>query len=80
MLFQIGNLELATTLLVGVAAVMMTIRRSRYYRWILVIFGCMSLAAIVTPADLFSMLLMSVAFLAVYFAGTRRAMQTETPF
>jgi Sec-independent protein secretion pathway component TatC len=73
MLLQIGYLELAATFVVGAAALMMFIGRSRYYRPMLAIVGCMCLAAIVTPADLFSMLLMTIAFLAVYFVGTRRA-------
>ena len=68
--FAIGFLELAAVLAVGGVAVTAWIAGSPHRRWAVVAFGCLLLATLLSPADLFSMLVMAVTLLAVYFAGT----------
>ena len=67
----IGYLELAAILVCAVVASVMYIARMSQGSWYLVVLGCVMLASVVTPGDFFSMLIMAVAFLAVYFVGTR---------
>lgn len=76
--FGIGTLELASVVAVAAVTFTMFIGRMPYRRWSAAILACAVLAAILTPPDLFSMLLMSAAFLAVYFGGTRHLVAPGT--
>ena len=67
----IGYLELATILVTAVVTSTMFLGRFSYRHWSAVNLGCVTLAAILTPADLLSMLLMTIAFIGVYLVGTR---------
>jgi Sec-independent protein secretion pathway component TatC len=69
--FGISYLELAAILVVAIVACAMYFARVPQYRWCFVALGCVTLAAVLTPADLLSTLLLAAAFAAVYFAGTR---------
>jgi Sec-independent protein secretion pathway component TatC len=68
--FAIGYLELATILVIAVVSLSMFLGRFSCRHWSAAILGCVTLAAILTPADLFSMSLMTVAFIGVYLVGT----------
>lgn len=76
--FGIGYLELATILICTAAASAMYITRMPQRSWSLVVLGCVILASGLTPADLFSMLILAVAFLVVYILGTRQPLK-RTP-
>ncbi len=69
--FGIGYLELATILICTFSASAMYITRMPQRSWAIVVLGCVTLASVLTPADLFSMLVMAVAFLGVYIVGSR---------
>lgn len=69
--FSIGYLELATILVIAVMTISMFLGRFSCRRWSTAILGCVTLAAILSPADLFSMSFMAAAFIGVYFVGTR---------
>lgn len=77
--FGIGTLELAAILLTAVLTLTIFIGRFSYRKWSAVILGCVTLAAILTPSDVFSMLLMATAFVAVYCVGTRHHAETDDP-
>lgn len=68
--FAIGYLELTTILVIAVVSFSMYLGRFSCRHWSSAILGCATLAAILTPADLFSMSLMTVAFIGVYRFGT----------
>ncbi|MCA9192988.1 MAG: hypothetical protein KDB03_14530 [Planctomycetales bacterium] len=67
----IGYFELAAILFCSILVFAMYLGRLKQRSRFLVLLGCVVLASVLTPADLFSMLVMAVAFLAVYFWGTR---------
>lgn len=69
--FGVGMLELTVVVVVAAVTFTMFVARISYRKWSAAILVCVALAAILTPPDLFSMLLMSTAFIAVYFGGTR---------
>ncbi len=73
---ELGLFELAATLFLGLISIACYVGGSRHFRWSLTTFACVALASILTPADMFSMMLLALAFLAVYFAGTRHLRPT----
>ena len=68
----IGILEVATLVITTLIVIGVFLSRSGHHRAALVLLGCEILAMILTPADLFSMLVVAAAFAGVYFAGTRQ--------
>ncbi len=69
--FAIGFLELATILVLAVVSFALFLGRFSCRRWSFAILGCVTLAAILTPSDLFSMLLMAIAIIGAYLLGSR---------
>lgn len=69
--FGIGTLELVAILLSAVLTLAIFFGRFQCRRWSVAILACVTLAAIFTPADIFSLLLMSSVLVAVYYTGTR---------
>ena len=69
--FGIGSLELVAILMSAAVSVAMFVRRDTGRRWSIAVFGCVTLAAILTPADIFSMLVMASVLFGVYLVGTR---------
>ena len=67
----IGMLELIMLGLTATAVCVMYFSRLRFRHWSVVLLGCAALASLLTPADLFSMLVMTLVFVCVYYAGTR---------
>lgn len=71
MLFSVGAIEILAVLFIGVTTFALFARRENRYRLMVVTLACASLAAIVTPADVLSMLLLFVAFLATFAFGSK---------
>ena len=64
----IGTLELAA---IFVVAILAFCARPIHISWRVAFLGSVILATVITPADLFSMALMAVVIIAVYFVGSR---------
>ena len=75
----IGTLE-AVVIIAAAASVAFGIftKRISFRHWCVAILGCASLGALLTPPDLFSMLLFAIAFAAVYFLGALRYKHSHT--
>jgi len=71
MYFSIGVIELLLTLIIGVSALVLYVRRDDRYRWAFASLICAVLATAITPADPISMIVLFVAFLGVFAFGTR---------
>ena len=69
--FSIGISELLTTLLVALPTIALYCRRDSRYRWSFAALVCATLAMVITPADLLSMLVLFAAFLGVFIFGMR---------
>ena len=67
---MVGTVELLTLLILVILSATVW-RRSDYSRWSWAVTICFAIAALVTPADVFSMLLVGAVFLGFYVAGTR---------
>lgn len=67
----IGYLELVAILLCAVAAAVMYFMQTSQHLWYLSLVGCVTLATVLTPPDLSTTLIISAAFFAAYFFGTR---------
>ena len=70
-MLRIGTVELGV--IAVVAIVVLVLNRCGYLsmRWCLAVLGCATVGALLTPADAFSMLVMTLVLLGVYFAGSR---------
>ena len=66
--FGIGTLELAA---IFVVAIFVLCARPIHISWRVAFLGSVILATVITPADLFSMVVMAVVIMAVYFVGSR---------
>lgn len=75
MLFAISVPDLLAILGCAAVAFVLFLRRDSRLRWSLATLGCVALAAVITPPDLFSTLLTASAMMAVYFAGSRHRAQ-----
>ncbi len=71
MYFSIGPIELLLTLVIGISALVLYVRRDDRCRWAFAAFVCAAFAAATTPADPLSMILMFVAFFGFFTFGTR---------
>ena len=69
--YALGTAELFVLVTIAIPVAVLFLRGNRRYRHGIAAFVCASLAAIVTPGDLLSMLILSVAFIAVFTFGSR---------
>ncbi len=70
-MFGIGTLELCFVLMLLIVTLALCWLRNERYRWCSVGLACFVVAAVVTPADLYSMLAAGTLLLTSYVAGTR---------
>lgn len=67
----IGSIELIVLLLVAISALGMYLMQLSHWRWGVAIFGCTFVSAFITPADVYSMLVMAATLLCAYIAGSK---------
>ncbi len=78
-MFGIGTTEL------GVLATLATISFACFFfripvsRWLNAGLGCATLAALVTPADVYSMLVATAVLFSTYYAGSRHKVNSTVP-
>jgi hypothetical protein len=77
MYFSISAIELLLTLVIGISALVLYVRRDDRCRWAFAAFVCAAFAAATTPADPVSMILMFVAFFGFFTFGTRYRIGAE---
>jgi Sec-independent protein secretion pathway component TatC len=70
-MLEIGTVELAVLVVAAISALVMNRFGYLSMRWGLAVFGCTAVGALLSPADLFSMLVMTAVLLCVYFAGSK---------
>jgi Sec-independent protein secretion pathway component TatC len=71
MLFSLGGFELLLSAALAVPVGLLCAFRHRYHRVGVPLIACTALAAVTTPADLASTVLLSVAFIGVFVFGSR---------
>ena len=71
MTFSIGSLELLVLAVTAVFTLVLYLRGHAQVRWVFAGLVCITLASIMTPADVVSMAVLCVAFLATFVMGTR---------
>lgn len=78
-MFSLSFLELivSATLLVGGAIV--SWRQIAAGRWLIPLAGCFTLAALLTPADLATTLVVTLAMTGCFFWGTRQRIVRSSP-
>ena len=69
--FSLGGIELLALLAIAIPVALLYIRRDRRYRYGVAAFVCASVAALITPADILSMLILFAAFLGIFTFGSR---------
>lgn len=75
--YGISIFELTAILASAAVAVGMFLWGSSQLRWSVAILICVSLAAMLTPADAFSMLTVTVALAGVYLLGTQHGSRSS---
>lgn len=69
--FSLGIIELLFMAVLAIPVALLYARRHRHYRAGIVVFVCAALAALLTPADIVSMVLFLAAFGGVFLFGSR---------
>lgn len=69
--FSLGAIELLFLAVLAIPAAILFVRRHRHYRSGIAVVVCAALAALLTPADIVSMVLFLVAFAGVFLFGSR---------
>lgn len=67
----IGTVELMAMVIIATSALVMVRYGYLSMRWALAVIGSAAVGALITPADVFSMLVMTLILLCVYFAGSK---------
>ena len=78
MLFSLGGIEFLVIIAVAVAVLSLYVVGDRRYRVGVPVLVCSVLAAVVTPADLLSMLLLFSTFIAMFWFGSRYCVNPST--
>ena len=73
--FSVGALEMLCLVAMAIPVGFLLVRRHRFQRLGIAAFVCALLAALVTPADVFSMGLLFVAFLGMFLFGAKFRLQ-----
>lgn len=76
--FSLGSVELLLLAVLAILALLLYIRQHRTHRAGIVAFVFALLAALITPADTVSMVLLFAAFTGVYLFGSRYPLDTPT--
>lgn len=71
MLFSLGGFELIVLVAISIPVALLFCFGDRRYRFGVPLLVCASFAAVVTPADLLSMLILSIAFLMTFLFGAK---------
>ena len=69
--YALGTTELLVLVTIAIPIAVLYLRRDRRYRYGIAAFVCASLAAAISPGDLLSMLILSIAFVAVFTFGSK---------
>ena len=64
-------LDLTLILSLATVSLALFLMRDARLRWSLAILGCVTLAALLTPPDFYSTLVVTPGFIAAYYFGTR---------
>ena len=70
-MFNVGVIELGMIFVACVAAASLACLRQPTWRWAVVGLACVTVAALVTPADPLSTIVFGVAFFLFFVGGTR---------
>ena len=76
--FSLGALELLLLVTIAIPVALLYARRHRHYRVGVAMLVCAGLAALITPADVLSMLLLFTAFAGVFMLGLRSRIDPST--
>ena len=76
--FSLGAIELLLLAVMALPVALLYVRRQRHYRIGLAAMACATLAALITPADVLSMVLLFVAFAVVFAFGSRYRLAPPT--
>ena len=77
--FSLGALELLLLSLIAISGALLYVRRHRYDRACLAALVLATLAALLTPPDVLSMVLAFVAFAGVFMFGSRYRIDRPDP-
>ena len=77
--FSLGAFEVFFVIALAIAAGLLYVRRNRYYRSGIVAVVCGTLAALLSPADIVSMVLLFVAFSGFFIFGSRFRLDPPVP-
>ncbi|QDT04881.1 Sec-independent protein translocase protein (TatC) [Rubripirellula lacrimiformis] len=69
--FSLGAIELLLLAVLAIPVALLYARNHRHHRVGVAIVACAALAALITPADIVSMLLLFAAFAGVFLFGSR---------
>ncbi len=69
--FSLGAIELLFLAVLAIPVALLYARRHRHYRVGIAVVVCAALAALITPADIASMVLLFVALAGVFLFGSR---------
>lgn len=69
--FSLGAIELLLLVALAIPVAILYARRHRHFRAGVAVFVCATLAALITPADIVSMVLLFAAFVGVFLFGSR---------
>ncbi len=76
--FSLGTIELLLLAALAIPVALLYVRRHRHYRIGVAAMACATLAAVITPADIVSMMLLFMAFAGVFVFGSRYRLDTPT--
>ncbi len=76
--FSLGPIELLLLATIAIPVALLYARGHRHYRVGVAMLVCAVLAALITPADVLSMLLLFTAFAGVFTLGLRSRIDTST--
>ncbi len=78
--FSLGAIELLLLIALAILVATLYVCRHRYFRAGVAAFVCAALAALITPADVVSMVLLFAVFGVVFLFGSRYRLEPPAPF
>jgi hypothetical protein len=78
-MFSVGPIELGMTVLVAVITLGCFVFRVPGTRWLVASAGCLSLATVLTPADIASTVLVAIACFTCFYCGTKQKVSNVAP-